>query len=854
LHLDARKALKLTDPFDAFVTTREPIKTPFVAQATTALARGWFPIPVKGKDNVPKGVTGARGKVDSETVAKQLITRERGYDNLAVRHDGTISIDVDVRGEKNGVATMAKFCEERGLPLLPPTYSSTARGDDSPSRQYFYRLPTYVRLASKPRVNGKLAEDVEICQYHHRYSVVYPSVHPETQTTYMWYLPGLEGFSWGEATTEMPHAPDLPELPPEWIEALSKTDSEDLDFDADVVGAEDLMGTFRDGEPSPPVRKAIEQAQTQHPGHDATYTGLYNAFMYGRERHPGVKSLVTILIARHQEYLESEHPDRAAKGEVEAIIKDASEKAQQTPVTNFYRPYNPLMALGQMTASSSPGTLGFTEPPARTLGGLTPLGAPVVSRTETPVDGPEPVSDESDPYSWVLPAWVWEYSEEMAVIRQAALSRQVSPDVVLHACLATLSSLMHHESRLETGKGPTVLSYYAIAVGSSGGGKTEGLSCADDLLQDWKQGQLVFLATEKPGTKSYVKAELGSGEGMVEAYMDTVTEEIDQLADDGTPLINDETGERITKRVKTRKQVRHNAMFASDEGRQMLAIAARSGSTVMSTLCSMWSGVSTGAANAKTENSRTIEKGTYVLGMLLGFQPATMEALFDDTAGGAPQRFAFANTAHPDITADEVDFPRGLSPKLPMKAAVIMTLSDKHRRMVREFMAARARGDIEVSPLDGHRVLLQCRTAALLALLHSQTEVTDETWNLAETVVETSCKFRDHLATRAERERAEQARRKAEMQVHTNVASAAAVSRNTKLDDTMDWVVDQLGEAENKTLKRSAMTPKLKKSLRPYWDEALDLLESQGRIVREEVDNSGSGPKRLAVIRLTDGD
>jgi hypothetical protein len=840
----------VTDPFEAFVPTRERIAAPFTRQATVALAKGWFPIPVKGKNHVPTGVTGHAGVVNEEKVRKQLITRELGYDNLAVRHDGTIAIDVDVRDGKNGAATMARFAQERGLSPLPATYSSTARGDNHPSRQYFYRLPEYVKLVSKPRIDGHDAEDVEICQYHHRYSVVYPSVHPDisdADPTYYWYKPGVEGFSWGERTLDMPSVNDIPFLPEEWIAALSKGEDADLDFDAEIVDPGSLISSFRDGEPSPPVRNALELARTQHPGHDETYKSLYKALMYGREGHPGVKELVQVVLARHQNYLETEHPERARKNELASIFKDASTKAQQTPVTNEYRPYSPsivpLPGGGQI--SVSPGvtggfaSLGKVKPIEST--GLSTLshdtGDETAGQTTSTQDG-----------AFVLPGHVWEHSVELATIKKAALSRMVSPDAVLHSCLATIASMLHHQSYLETGRGPTVLSYYCAVVGPSGTGKTEAFRCADDLLESWQQGQLVQLGHDK-----YRRVEISTGEGMVEVYMgDEMIEEV-QKDDKGEDLIDDDTGEPIVKRKKVRQQVRHNALFTSDEGRQMLAIASRPGSTIMSTLCSMWSGTSTGAANAKSENSRTIAKRSYILGLVMGFQPATMDALFEDAAGGAPQRFSFASAVHPDVSADPIDFPPQLAPKTPAWAPVQMALSDKHQRLVRQHQADKNNGTIEESDLDGHKMLSHCRIAALLALLHSQTSISDETWDLAEVILNTSRAFRDDLSQRAKREAEEQARRKAEATVKTNVASAVMVEQNTKLNQVADTIVDRLGDHANGEAAKRDIRGVLSASMRKYFNEAIELAVQQGRIVAEDVVNPETN-RKTAMLRLNESE
>jgi hypothetical protein len=821
----------MTDPFDVFVPTRARTDSPFTVQAEPALALDWLTFPVKGKGttgNIPKGITGNKGVLDAETVRKFLITRPHGFDNIAVRHTGTIAIDADVYAGKKGAENLAKFAEDNNLPPLPPTYSSTARGDGSPSRQYFYRLPD-----ASVRLKGSPCEDVEICQFHHRFSVVHPSIHPDTGETYFWYLPGVGGFSWGDRMAGMPSVSDLPELPQEWVEALANP-VDDLDYDVEITrDIDEFLSQFQNGTPSKPVADAIEKARSQHPGHDETYKGLLNAFMYGREQHPGVRDLINILIGRHRQYLDREHPQRAAAGEVESIVRHAMETAQRKPVEQTYRPY----WITPLTPSESQEEGGFTS-----------LGKVSVTKTVAP----EPRGVDDDVHTWVLPSWVWEFSPEMQMIYQAALSRQVSPDVVLHSALAIISSLVPHESRLDTGKAPSVLSYYVAAVGGSGSGKTEGLSCARSLLREWMAGQQTFLKAENPGVAPYVRKEVGTGEGMVEAFMDTVTEETPQLAEDGTPLLNDDD-EPIVKRVKVRKQVRHNVLFSSDEGRQVLAIAARSGSTIMGTMCTLWSGADSGAANAKAENSRGVDEGSYVLGMLLGFQPGTMQPLFEDQAGGAPQRFAYASTVHPDITADEVEFPQGLKPQWPMSASFQMKLSDKHRRMVREYNAAKNRNEIFIHDLDGHRMLLQCRTAALLALLHSETDVVgDKYWDLAETVVTKSCEYRNYLADTGKRERAEEAKRRQESAIQTNVASALAVARNTKVDDCAGWILEQLDESATKSLRQNQLTTKMKKTWRPFFEETMNYLISTNQVTKEVVDNTGPGPKTVTMITLTD--
>jgi hypothetical protein len=458
------------------------------------------------------------------------------------------------------------------------------------------------------------------------------------------------------------------------------------------------------------------------------------------------------------------------------------------------------------------------------------------------------ITDGSSMDEFVLPDWVWEQSVELAKIKQAALARMVSPDVVLHACLATIASLVHHETTIEGGKGPGKLNYIAAAVGRSGTGKTQGLKCAEQLMRSWREGQI-----EQLGTDGYRRAEIGSGEGMVEAFMGDVSEFTPKLDEHGEPLVDDETGEPIGKWTKIRKQTRHNAMFVADEGRQLLALANRSGATIMGVLCTMWSGASAGALNAKAENSRQVDEDSYALGMLMGFQPATMDELFTDLGGGAPQRFAFASAVHPRITAEFIDWPGSLSPKLPPWAPIHMELDRSHQIEVRQYFAAIGNGshpDDDDFDIDGHRMLLRIKMAGLLALLHSQTHVSDEMWDLAKVLVDTSCTYRDHLAGRAQRAAQEAARQRTEAQIKANVTSAVMVEQNTRVREIADQLADKLGAAEEGTMLRRDAKKALTPSKRGMFDAAVELLVGEGRVVEEDVPNAQN--RKVATLRLTD--
>lgn len=452
-------------------------------------------------------------------------------------------------------------------------------------------------------------------------------------------------------------------------------------------------------------------------------------------------------------------------------------------------------------------------------------------------------NSDTDNRLTLLPAEVWEFSPALRQIRRAALARQVSPDVVLHAVLVIIASQVHHLSRVATGKGFSVLSYYLIAVGQSGAGKTEALSCARELLSGWLTDRFAIT-----GDDGYIDLPLGSGEGLIEAFMGRKT--VPKLDESNRP-VHDKAGTPVQEEI--RAQVRHNALFHTDEGRMLLAVDARKGATIMSVLCEMWSGSVAGQTNAEVTRTRKISAGTYVVGLLLGFQPATIDALFEDTAGGAPQRFAFADTEHPDITADEIEWPGGLALDVPV-APLSITLPAHLRRQVREHQAARARGEGAGSPLDGHRMLLTCRAAVLLALLHDEREVSDPYWELAGTLIDTSCRLRDHLAARVERQVAEQARRREETAVRTQVTAATKVADASRVRRAADRIVRAV-EAEGGELSYGRAKNALRADARDAAELAISLAIADGRLVAEDRAATGArGPRRVTFLRLRTGE
>lgn len=305
-----------------------------------AMSRLW-PIPVGGKAHPISGATGYDGTVTPEKIAEWLhpdpVRRARAgrgasMSNAGLRHQLTLAIDVDDGyGAKSGVAQLAAWAAKVGLPPLPGTWSSTARGDGSPSRQYVYRIAEDVKFKTKP------CNSVELCTWHHRYTVCAPSIHPDTGKVYRWYLPGPDGTppGWGEPTDRYPTLQAFTALPEVWVNAL-RGGVVNADRDADTVALPELCATFPAGEPDGLVRHLMAKWQAEHVGHDELKNGLINALMLGRQGHTGVPALVQLLVGKFRDYARAERPHDP--GEADRLVAFCATIAQQKPLPPPVRP------------------------------------------------------------------------------------------------------------------------------------------------------------------------------------------------------------------------------------------------------------------------------------------------------------------------------------------------------------------------------------------------------------------------------------------------------------------------------------------------------------------------------------
>lgn len=169
-------------------------------------AAGWPSVlPVERKELQVKGVTGRQGRMPEPIDYKKWLLRW-AEKNAALRLPKyLVGIDVDAYDGKPGAETLAELEQRWGQ--LPRTIRSSARIGDQLSGIRFYRVPGEAEVATE-------FPGIEIIQFHHRYAVVWPSVHPDLGTQYRWWSTD------GEMLDRVPQPMEFPWLPDGWWEGL----------------------------------------------------------------------------------------------------------------------------------------------------------------------------------------------------------------------------------------------------------------------------------------------------------------------------------------------------------------------------------------------------------------------------------------------------------------------------------------------------------------------------------------------------------------------------------------------------------------------------------------------------------
>ena len=380
---------------------------------------------------------------------------------------------------------------------------------------------------------------------------------------------------------------------------------------------------------------------------------------------------------------------------------------------------------------------------------------------------------------------------QLQTIRQWARARYAAPWAVFGAVLLRVAATTGPEIQLPgVIGGRASLNMLAAFVAPSGGGK--GIS-----------DKVARLAWPAP----IIERPVGSGEGIAATFMPPKKPDTPPIA---------------------------RAIISVPEIDTLAGLAARQGSVLLAQLKSAAMGEQLGQSNASEATTRIVAPHSYRLCMSVGAQPAHTGVLFDDTTGGTPQRFLWFLTIDPDMPADAAPDPDPLDTELPLWCPGedgVVEITYGPPEIAEQIIAAhiaRQRGQAEA--LDGHAMLTRCKVAAVLAILHRRSVVSELDWQLSGTVMAESARVRDWIVTESKKA----ARRRVQERAHARAMGEEFIS-DRKLDRAKAAVLRWL-ERDGELSKRD-LRPKLKVDIRDQFTTALAELVADGLIVEKPVPN-----------------
>ena len=266
--------------------------------------KGWagtLPLPYARKKSPPQDYTGYSGAYPSW--ADLNTWADDGPRNICQRmRPDVIGIDVDAYAGKAGADTLANLVKAFGA--LPATYMSTSR-DDGISGIRYYRIPEGAALI------GSLP-GIEFIQRHHRYAVVWPSVHPDTGQTYRW----VDEIT-GELDCAIPEVNALPALPVLWLKGLAADRPGTAKADLKETELRAVLAGFPEGTPCAHILKAAGRAVEGTSRHDAYNAAVLAICRHARQGCPGAAVVIGRL---HKAFVAeiSAPGERCTPGEAEA--------------------------------------------------------------------------------------------------------------------------------------------------------------------------------------------------------------------------------------------------------------------------------------------------------------------------------------------------------------------------------------------------------------------------------------------------------------------------------------------------------------------------------------------------------
>ncbi|MBI5339024.1 MAG: hypothetical protein HZB45_15190 [Mycolicibacterium rufum] len=301
------------------------------------------------------------------------------------------------------------------------------------------------------------------------------------------------------------------------------------------------------------------------------------------------------------------------------------------------------------------------------------------------------------------------------------------------------------------------------------------------------------------------------------------------------------------------------AIFSVPEIDTLAGIAARQGSILLAQLKSMAMGEQLGQSNASKATTRIVAAHSYRCCLSVGAQPGHTGVLFDDTTGGTPQRFLWFPTTDPLMPSERLPDPAPLDTTLPSwsrfdDVVEILYGPDEIGAAVVSAHIARQRGQADA--LDGHAMLTRCKVAAVLAIMHGRSVVSEWDWQRSADVMTVSDQTREWIVGEAQKA----ARAKVRQRAIARADGEEFVS-DRKLQRAKSAVIRWLGRDQE--LAANQLRSKLKADLRDHFGAAVAELVAEAVIVEIQVDRGtryrlapevqGVPPVQGASPQLNDG-
>ena len=532
-------------------------------------------------------------------------------------------------------------------------------------------------------------DGIDVLHHGHRYSILPPSLHPETGQPYTWVH---------DPTTPMA---DLPE----WLaDALTPAPVAQAATKAPTIASNNA---YHDDGPSPAEwyndNASWSEILTGWRLVPATAkTTAPNGPTQRQRPHFPQRSVTNACLCTHQPQglpvTETNDPNGLTKFRAEALLNYGGDMAE---CARDIRRLMPDPITGEIPTTPQPL---------------------IVPDAVTTAAGTSPVLKVPGNYTNEF----WETTPLLAQIRQAAWASYDAPAATLAALLARATAAIPPSVRAvvidpasgNTFKSPDSLNLIIGTVATSGGGKSSSVKAAERLLPYERRGDRRLVDWERSDLQ------LGSGQGIDATYLEQVKDPEDAK-------------KTITKVVDNPK-----ALFTADEGEIYDELTGGGGSTLKSTLRKAAFGETLGAANAGIDTRRHVGAHQYRLAMILCFQVATAKAITADHLGGDPaaHRHVRGNTQgpaqpgphRPRRNLRHLGTATGNKYSDPDRAPRESGPSN-HRRIPRRLLTTPGR-------YGSHRRRNQSKLAVVLQLLHDPTARTVDPmfWDLAETIVDGS--------------------------------------------------------------------------------------------------------------------